>query len=342
MFLLLLRVCRQFLTHGNPTLQNFIINFSSSIVVVVIVGVSIWFLVRFIIQYRELYADWMTTQMMGESVSLERALTRMQAVAQFQAGARLREKRHGFFPHLNSFIVPRYHPPIQDREEFLDNPGRFFSSWLALPFIVGFAGAWFCQMAVIFLAVFQITIDPDSLLVPVFIPGVFLSAALLLPRLTLQTFLLRTQTLMAFKSCRGFTGIHAGICISVLHNHKYKSWTCGQVIHQVLLIGSPVTYNGLYSIYGMKFPAYHPAYALIESEFVAVSVLGILLISLIFTHLLVQFTAVQWMFRRPVLSLLILRRSLASVIILIRIDRQSSYLYSSSCSFVCSCLILSC
>ena len=77
-----------------------------------------------------------------------------------------------------------------------------------------------------------------------------------------------------------------GICISVLHNHKYKSWQLDQVIHQVLLIGSPVTYNGLYSIYGMKFPAYHPAYALIESEFVAVSVLGILLISLIFTHLL--------------------------------------------------------
>lgn len=300
----------------NPALQNFITNFSTGIVISIMVGIAIWFLIRFLIQYRELYADWMTTQMMGERISLERALTRIQAVARFHAGAKIREKRHGFFLHLPSFILPRYHPTIQHREEFLDNPQKFFSLGFSLLFIIGFSVAWFYQMTVLYLGLFQIPPGLDSQIIPVFIPGVLLAAALLLPRLTAQELVPREQ-----RSLYSNPVVISQVFMLGFAAAFYLIQNIGQVldevVHKVLLIGSPDVFSMSYSYYGMNFPTYHPAMAFIMGEFVSMSILGILLISLTVTHLLVQFTSVRWLFRHPVLSFLLLPAFFASAIVVI-------------------------
>jgi len=300
----------------NPVLQNFITNFSTGIVVSIIVGIAIWFLIRFIIQYRELYADWMTTQMMGERMSLERALTRMQAVARFQAGAKMRENRHGFFPHLPSFILPRYHPTIRHREEFLDNPGKFFSPGLSMLFIIGFSVAWFYQLTVLYLGLFQIPPGLDSQIIPVFIPGVLLAAALLLPRLTAQVLIPHEQRTWHSNPVVVSQIFMLGFA-SVFYLIQNIGLVLDEVVHKVLLISSPAVFSMSYSYHGMNFPTYHPAMALIMGEFVSVSILGILLISLAVTHLLAGFISVRWLFRHPILSLLLLPVFFASAIVVI-------------------------
>jgi len=292
-----------------PALQNFITNFSTAIIIIAIVGVSIWFLIRFIIRYRELYADWMATHLMGESVSLERALARMQAVVLY------RGKRHGFFSHPRCPIVPRYHPTIKDRQEFIDDPGKFFSSGLSMPFIIGFSVAWLFQMMALFQMMGTIPPGPDNMLVSVYIPRVFLAAALLLPRLTSQL-VLPHNTRFWYANPVVVSQIFMLGYASSSYIIINLSQVLDTIIHDMLLIGTPVEFNMSYVYLGMAFPPYHPAIALIGAELVAVSVLGILLTSMIVTQLLVEFTAFQWLFRHPVLSFLVLPGTLAAGIVL--------------------------
>jgi Zn-dependent protease with chaperone function len=295
-----------------PGLMTFIPNFSMILVVVAIMGGVIAILLRFIVQYRELYADWMAARYLGEHESLSRALIRFHAAGLYGRGAL------GFFQQPEHHLLPRFHPPRKDRDEFLEDPGLFFSSWLALPFITGFAVAWFSSMIQDIGMAFGMPPGPESTLVPVFLPGVFLAAALLLPRLAGQELLGRRHrawyqdplvVVTVFMS-----GYAAGLYIIVNIGQLVE-----QMISQVLNPGTPsfvVQYIYTYSYLGMEFPAYHPGMALITSGMTAISVLAVLLVSLTMIRLLVQVSAVQQIALYPVASFLVLPGCFAAAVVL--------------------------
>jgi len=253
---------------------------------------------------------------MGEHISLERALTRMQAIAHYQEGSGIREKRHGFSLSLPSLIILRYHPTIQHREEFINDPARFFSAGFPLLFVIGFSVACLYQMTILLLGLFKIPPGPDSMLVPVFIPGVLLAAALLLPRMTAQLLVPPARRFRYTDPVVVSQVFMVGFAFA-LYIIENMSQVLVDVLHRVFLIGSPVVYSQSYGYLGMEFPTFHPAMVFITGEFVAVSILGILLISLTLTSLLIRLPAVSAMFRHPVLSFLVLPAFFAGGIVVI-------------------------
>lgn len=283
----------------NPNLESFIPNLTMNIFTVFISGIIIWFLVRFILQYRELYADAMAARFMGSQEPLSRALIRLQTAAYF-----INRRRLGFFSLSRPFIVPGYHPPITRREEFLQCPDKFFVSWFSLPFTIGIVAALFLHVLARVQLIYNFPIPPDSLNL-INIPVTILAVALLLPKSTARllisplTHLSRSHPIVVTQVFMlGFaTVVVIDTNISILMQ---------SVIQNLLYTGRDVTFNYHNVFLGMDFGAYNPVIGLIIGEKFALIVFFIMLLSGAIITILLQITGLRVLFKHPSLTLLLI------------------------------------
>lgn len=288
---------------ANPDLEVFITNLSLNIFTVLITGVILLILVRFILQYRELHADAMAVRWMGGDEPLRRAFARLQAATYYS------RRRFGFLSQSIRSILPGYHPPVARREAFLQHPDHFFATWLVIPFTIGIVAATLQHV----LARIQLNypgLVPGDPFVFITIPVTCLSVALLLPSSTARLFLTPLHRFTRSHPIVISQVFMAGFAASVLIDTN-AGVLIESAARRLLYLGRDVTISYQIGFMDTSLDPFNPAMGLIIGERYALVVCALLLLSGVITSVLLQATGWRTLFTRPALTLLLVPATFA-------------------------------